>query len=269
MFSASLSQVNTANSWLKYSKCAPSSQHQENQFDCSDIPFLINGWYDANETSKTFFLSLSLKNHSTGAVSIVVFPVLFIYISSIFENAASFCAWFCFLLRNQTVSGSPSLIFPLIMNCVKRTYLFCIDKVWLQHEEILALFCFLSSFISKLTKAYRNQIKWLTSSHAVSSSFWIESQEDTCGSQPSSVTSRPHCLPNAQCNEFSLNIKLQLWQCSTSSLGSHICCNVNFPEEFLIVVSTVCPIDCAHHSGAQYIQRWFQGPLWLGCQFSC
>lgn len=220
---------------------------------------LFNGWYDANETSETFFLSLSLKNHSTGTVSIVVFPLLFVYISSIFENAASFCAWFCFLLRNQTVSGFPSLIFPLIMNCVKRTYLFYIDKVWLQHEEISALFCFLSGFISKLTKAYRNQIKWLTSSHAVSSSFWMGSQEDTCGSQPSSVTSRPHCLPNAQCNEFSLNIKLQIWQCSTSSLGSHICCNVNFPEEFLIVVSTVCLLTVPITVGPSISRGGFKG----------
>lgn len=91
----------------------------------------------------------------------------------------------------------------------------------------------------------------------MSSSFWIESQEDTCGSQPSSVTSRPHCLPSAQCNEFSLNIKLQLWQWSKSSWGSHICCYLKFPEEFLTVVSRAFPVDHAHGSGAQCVCRGF------------
>lgn len=89
----------------------------------------------------------------------------------------------------------------------------------------------------------------------MSSSFWIESQEDTCGSQPSSVTSRPHCLPNAQCNEFSLNIKLQLWPWSKSSWGSYICCNLKFPKEFLIVVSPAFSVDHAHGNGAQCLCR--------------
>ena len=197
------------------------------------------------------FFPLSRKPLSAGTVCIVVFSVLFISISSIFENAATLCGWFCFLLRNQTLAGSPALIFSPTTNCVKRTYSFCIDKVWLQHQKILALFCFLFIFISKLTKTHRNQIKWLPSSHAVNSSFLVGSQEDTCGSQPSSVTSRPHCLPSALCNEFSLNIKLQCWQCSKSSLGSHICCNLNFPEEFLIMVSIALPIDHAHRRRAQ------------------
>lgn len=47
------------------------------------------------------------KPLSTGTVSNTVFALLFWYISSIFDNAASLCAWFCFLLTNKTVSGSP------------------------------------------------------------------------------------------------------------------------------------------------------------------
>lgn len=129
----------------------------------------------------------------------------------------------------------------------------------LQHQEASALLCFLSSFISKLTKAHRNQIKWLPRSHAVSSSFCMGSQEDTCGSQPSSVTSRPHSLTHEQCNEFRLNIKLQLLAMKKSSLGSCICSNLSFPEEFLTAVSTAFPVDHAHHSGAGVSREGFKG----------
>lgn len=47
----------------------------------------MNVWYDGNETFETFF-SLSRKPLSAGTMpALSVFPVLFIYISLIFENA--------------------------------------------------------------------------------------------------------------------------------------------------------------------------------------
>lgn len=163
MISASVSQVGAANCWSNFCKCAPASQHQQAKLIWSlryiYIYIFFNEWVIlVPKRPPRLFSSLYKAALSVGTVNIVVVFVLFIYISSIFENAATLCALFCFLLRNWTVSWSPSLIFDPIMNCVKKTYLFCIDKVWLQSQEMLALFCFLSSFISKLTKAYRNQI---------------------------------------------------------------------------------------------------------------